>query len=76
MANTNDNSSFSFNPLWKTLIDKHMTRGQLCQAAHLSRATVTKMGKNLYVSLDVLVRICQVLNIPVEQVIEIHNRKE
>ena len=66
--------AFSFNPLWKTLIDRHMTRGQLCRAAHLSRATVIKMGKNKPVSLDVIARVCLALSIPVEQVIEIrHN---
>ena len=61
----------SFNPLWKTLIDKKMTRGQLCGAARLSRATVTKMGKNRPVSLDVIARICLTLHVPVEQVLEI-----
>ena len=64
-------SAIRFNPLWKTLIDKHMTRGQLCASAGLARATVTKMGKNKPVSLEVIARICLALDVPVEQVIEI-----
>ena len=63
--------SFSFNPLWKTLIDKGMKRGDLCAAAHLARATVTKMGKNEAVSLKVVSRICRALRVPVDHVLEI-----
>ena len=64
-------ASICFHPLWKTLIDKHMTRGMLCESAHLSRATVTKMGKNQPVSLDVIARICLTLEVPVNQILEI-----
>lgn len=61
----------SFNPLWKTLIDREMTRGQLCEAVPLSRATVTKMGKNQPVSLVVIAHICAALNVRVDQILEV-----
>ena len=67
----NTAAAISFNPLWKTLIDKNMTRGELCEAAGIARATVTKMGKNKPVALEIIVRICNALHVPVEQVMEI-----
>ena len=69
------NGEICFNPLWKTLIDKDMTRGDLCRAAHISRATVTKMGKNRPVAMSVITRICRTLDVSVEQVME-YRRKE
>ncbi len=66
----------SYNPLWKTLIDKHMNRGELCKAVHLSRATVTKMGKDQPVSLVVIDRICTALDVKIDDVLEITAEKE
>ena len=66
-----ENYCISYNPLWKTLIDRRMTRGQLCEAVHLSRATVTKMGKSKPIALTIIGRICAVLDIPVQAVLEI-----
>ena len=50
--------AFSFNPLWKLLIDKVMTREELRTALSLSPSTMAKMSKGEYVSLEVLHRIC------------------
>ena len=66
----------TYNPLWKTLIDKSMNRGQLAKAVHLSRATVTMMGKNEPVSLLTLARICSVLDVPIQDVVEITVEKK
>lgn len=61
----------SYIPLWKTLIERQINRGELCESVQLARATVTKMGKNQPVSLTVIARICVALEVPVEQVVEI-----
>lgn len=53
---------FSYNPLWKLLIDKGMTRETLRLALGLSPSTMAKMGKNKNVSLDVIEKICKYLN--------------
>lgn len=63
--------TISYGPLWKTLIDKKMNRGDLREAAGLSRGTITKMGKDEYVALDVVVRICNALHCGLNDVIEL-----
>jgi DNA-binding Xre family transcriptional regulator len=54
--------AFSFNPLWKLLIDKGMTREELRSNLGLSPSTMAKMSKGEYVSLEVLHRMCSYFN--------------
>ena len=49
---------FSFNPLWKLLIDKNMTKEDLRKALGFSPSTMAKMGKGGNVSLEVIHKIC------------------
>ena len=51
----------SYNKLWKLLIDKKMKKYQLREKAHISSNSVAKLGKNEIVSLEVLMKICDVL---------------
>ena len=60
----------SYGPLWKTLIDRRMTKTELRTAAELSRTTITKMGKDESVTLDVLLRIAQALDCQVYDIVE------
>lgn len=62
--------SFNFNPLWKLLIDKDMTRTNLAEAIGVSRSTLAKMGKNEYVAMEVLDRICNYLNCGLSDIVE------
>ena len=66
----------SYNRLWKLLIDNHMIKKDLKEKAELSTATMAKLGKNESVSLDVLVRICKVLNCEIGDVVEIVEDKK
>ena len=50
--------AFSFNPLWKLLIDKEMTKDQLRKNIGISSSTLAKMRKNENISLDVLDKLC------------------
>jgi DNA-binding Xre family transcriptional regulator len=50
--------SFSYNPLWKLLIDKGISYEELRSALGFSFSTMTKMKKGEYVSLEVLHRLC------------------
>ena len=61
--------AFSFNPLWKLLIDKGMTKEKLRVTLKLSPNTMAKMSKGEYVSMEVLHRICEYFEVPVEEVI-------
>jgi len=60
---------FSFNPLWKLLIDKKMTKENLRTALKISPNTIAKMSKSEYVSMEIIHRICEYFNVPIEQVI-------
>ena len=61
----------SYDPLWKTLIDHHINRTELKEKAGLSKGTVTRMGKNESVTVEVLVKICNALDCDVNDVLEI-----
>ncbi len=61
----------SYNKLWKLLIDKGMTRTQLQKAAEMSSTTLAKLGKNETVSMDVMLRICKVLDCGFEDIIDV-----
>lgn len=52
----------SYNGLWKILIDKNMNKKELTEVCKLSPATVSKMGRGEFVSMDVLYRIGTKLN--------------
>lgn len=60
----------SFKPLWKTLIDKNLTREDLREALKLSSTTIANMGKNKDITTKTLNRICSFLNCKIEDVIE------
>ena len=51
----------SYNKLWKLLIDKGMTKTDLRIQTDMSTATLAKMSKSEVVSMDVMLRICKVL---------------
>lgn len=61
----------SYNRLWKTLIDRGMKRSDLRDAVGMSTSTLAKMGRNEYVSLQLLDRICIYLNCDLCDVIQI-----
>ena len=65
----------SYNKLWKILIDKKMTKTELRLAADISTTTLAKLGKDETVSMDVMLRICKVLNCGIEDVLEIVNKE-
>lgn len=60
-----------YNKLWKMLIDKNMSKTQLIKAAKISTNAMAKMGKNQDVRVEVLVKICGVLNCTIDDIIEI-----
>ncbi len=61
----------SYKKLWKLLIDKNMKKGDLCKLADISTASVTKMGKDGYVSTEIMDKICTALDCNIEDVMEI-----
>ncbi|MGG0792589.1 helix-turn-helix domain-containing protein [Brevibacillus laterosporus] len=61
---------FTFKPLWKLLIDRDMKRVDLRDAIQLSPSTLAKMGKDEYVALEILDKICTHLDCKIEDIIE------
>lgn len=60
-----------YKKLWIILIEKGMSKPQLRKMADISPSTFTKLNKNELVSMDVLVRICCVLDCDFGDVVEI-----
>lgn len=65
--------ALSYNKLWKLLIDKGMTKTQMRQKADISTTTLAKLGKNETVSMEVLLRICKVLDCNVGDIMDVVN---
>ena len=60
---------FSYDPLWKTLIDKKMNKTDLRKNIKFSTSTLAQMGKGEYISMETIDKICTYLEVPIEQVI-------
>ena len=60
----------SYDKLWKLLIDKKMNRTDLKDASGISFNVLAKMGKNEFVSMESLMKICATLNCNVGDGIE------
>ena len=61
----------SYNRLFKILIDQKMMKKELCELAGVSPSTMSKMGRDEMVSLEVIVKICLKLNCTVDDILEI-----
>ena len=61
----------SYNRLFKILIDRKMMIKELCELADVSPSTISKMGRDEIVSLEVIARICLTLNCTVDDILEI-----
>ncbi len=64
-------STISYNNLFKLLIDKGIKKMELAQMAEISNTMMAKLSKNQYVSMDVLVKICDCLGCSVDEIVEI-----
>ena len=60
----------TYKKLWKLLIDKDLMKKDLQQDAWISWATITKMSKGETVSLDVLMKVCNMLHCDIGDIVE------
>ena len=60
----------SYDKLFKILQEKGIKKTELLKKLKLSSATIAKLSKNEFVSLEVLERICQCLNCNIEDIFE------
>lgn len=61
---------FSYNRLWKLLIDRDIKKQELQKMSHVSAASIAKMGRCENVTTDVLLRICNALDCNIEDIME------
>ena len=62
--------SVSYDKLWKLLIDKKMNRTELKDAAGISFNVLAKLGRNEFVSMESLYKICASLKCRIDDVME------
>lgn len=61
---------WSYNPLWKKLIDRGIKRSQLTALVGIQTQTIANMGKDLPVSMDTLEKLCDYLDCRIEDIVE------
>ncbi len=66
----------SYNKLWKMLIDKNMKKMQLKEATGIGSTTLSKLSKNQPVSMEVMMKICGVLNCNIGDIMDVTEKSE
>ncbi len=61
----------SFDPLWRTLEEKGISKTELRVMADFSTATLAKLSKNESITLETVEKICIALDCGIEDVVEI-----
>ncbi|MBR3998092.1 MAG: helix-turn-helix transcriptional regulator, partial [Clostridia bacterium] len=63
--------TFSYNRLWKLLIDRKMKKKDLCQLADISHVVLTRMANGGSITTDSLLKICVALNCQLDDIMEL-----
>ena len=66
----------SYDRLWKMLIDKKMNRTELKNAAGISFNVLAKMGRDEFVSMESLHKICQTLSCDIGEILEFTDEEQ
>lgn len=61
---------FSYNPLWKMLIDKGLNKTTFAQNCGISKTTLAKMSKGQYIDMKSLDKICNYFNCNISDIVE------
>lgn len=62
---------YSYNRLWKLMIDKKINKTALRSEAGITSNAMSKLGKGLPVNVEVLAKICRVLDCSVDDIMEV-----
>lgn len=65
-----DKMAFSYDKLWKKLIDNKMKKKDLQNVIKTTPKTIARMGRNEYVSLQTLDRICNYFKCDIGDIVE------
>lgn len=62
--------AISYNKLWKLLVDKKMSKADLRKAAGIAPNTMTKLRRDQEVTLSILGRICETLDVNIGDIMD------
>lgn len=65
----------SYDGLWKLLIEKKIKKQELRVQAGLTHSVITKLNREETVHLDVLLKICKVLDCDIKDIVAIRENK-
>ena len=60
----------NYNKLWKMMIDKKMSKTELTHLAGISTNAMAKLGKTEDVRVQILIKICDVLNCKIDDIMD------
>lgn len=63
--------SVSYKKLWMLILEKDMKKSEVRIAAGISPSTFSKMNRNEYVAMEVLVKLCKVLDCNIGDIIDV-----
>ncbi len=63
----------TYDKLWKMLIDKRISKTELAELTGLSSRTVAKLSKNETVTTETLLRLCEMLECDIGDIMETHS---
>ena len=67
---------YSYNKLWKMLIDRHMTKMQMRIEAGISTNILAKMGKDELIAMDSIAKIMVAMQCGLDDIVEIEKGGE
>ena len=68
--------SVSYKKLFKMLIDRDMKKKDLRELAGIGNSTMTKLANNENVTMEVMAKICNALQVTMDEVVEITKDEE
>ena len=66
---------YSYDKLWKMLIDRKMTKTEMRKRAGISTNMLAKMGKQEPVTMETLAKVCTALECGLDDIVEIISEK-
>lgn len=71
-----DSMNISYNKLWKLLIDRKMSKADLRHMTGMAPNTLTSLRRDKSVSLSVLLRICDVLDCDIGDIMTVSKKED
>lgn len=60
----------TYKPLWKQLVDKKMNKTDFRKKIGISTGTLATMGKDKYIAMSIIDKICNILDCEIEDIIK------